>query len=192
MWRNLALSAGVFLLCLASTPTLSASPDRNLGVTVGNQRLRGLKSAFFVYPPPPLPPLRYLAQAQVQPNAAPGDASAPAIPEDDAPIADALGLLAELHRGRNYQPFAATVHALLEATRAHAGFLLRPGGHQILANVARVDFAAVSSPEQYTEIHRMLVSEVSTLEQEQSRGFQRIVPKALAFRSHAAPRTRGN
>src|SRR5216683_1823148 len=82
MWRNLALSAGVFLLCLASTPTLSASPDRNLGVTVGNQRLRGLKSAFFVYPPPPLPPLRYLAQAQVQPNAAPGDASAPAIPED--------------------------------------------------------------------------------------------------------------
>lgn len=62
---------------------------------------------------------------------------------------------------------------------------------QRLANVARVDFAAVSSPEQYTEIHRMLVSEVSTLEQEQSRGFQRIVPKALAFRSHAAPRTRG-
>src|SRR4029079_15414407 len=34
--------------------------------------------------------------------------------------------------------FAATVHALLEATRAHAGFLLRPGGNQILANVARV------------------------------------------------------
>jgi ATP-dependent exoDNAse (exonuclease V) beta subunit len=30
------------------------------------------------------------------------------------------------------------VHALLEATRAHAGFLLRPGGNQILANVARV------------------------------------------------------
>ena len=51
---------------------------------------------------------------------------------------DALSLLAELHRTRNYQPFAATVHALLEATRAHAGFLLRPGGNQILANVARV------------------------------------------------------
>jgi ATP-dependent exoDNAse (exonuclease V) beta subunit len=56
----------------------------------------------------------------------------------EAPIADALNLLAELHRSRNYQPFAATVHALLEATRAHAGFLLRPGGNQILANVARV------------------------------------------------------
>jgi ATP-dependent exoDNAse (exonuclease V) beta subunit len=56
----------------------------------------------------------------------------------EAPVADALGLLAELHRARNSRPFAATVHALLEATRAHAGFLLRPGGNQILANVARV------------------------------------------------------
>ncbi len=56
----------------------------------------------------------------------------------EPPVADALALLAELHRTRNYQPFAATVHALLEATRAHAGFLLRPGGNQILANVARV------------------------------------------------------
>jgi len=56
----------------------------------------------------------------------------------EPPIAEALNLLAELHRSRNNQPFAATVHALLEATRAHAGFLLRPGGNQILANVARV------------------------------------------------------
>ena len=39
---------------------------------------------------------------------------------------------------RNHRPFAATVNELLEATRAHAGFLLRPGGQQILANVARV------------------------------------------------------
>jgi len=53
-------------------------------------------------------------------------------------IHEALDLLARLHRGRNRQPFAATVNALLEATRAHAGFLLRPGGQQILANVARV------------------------------------------------------
>ena len=30
------------------------------------------------------------------------------------------------------------MNALLEATRAHAGFVLRPGGNQILANVARV------------------------------------------------------
>ena len=56
----------------------------------------------------------------------------------ETPIADALALLAELHRAGIASPFAATVHALLEATRAHAGFLLRPGGNQILANVARV------------------------------------------------------
>jgi ATP-dependent helicase/nuclease subunit A len=47
-------------------------------------------------------------------------------------------LLGELHRARNRRPFAATVNALLEATRAHAGFVLRPGGNQILANVARL------------------------------------------------------
>ena len=53
-------------------------------------------------------------------------------------IDEALELLKKLHCGRNYRPFAATVNELLEATRAHAGFLLRPGGQQILANVARV------------------------------------------------------
>ncbi len=57
---------------------------------------------------------------------------------DFAPVDEALALLAELHRARNRRPFAATVNALLEATRAHAGFVLRPGGNQILANVARV------------------------------------------------------
>jgi len=61
-------------------------------------------------------------------------------PKDDSfpSILQALEILAALHRGRNRQPFAATVNALLEATRAHAGFLLRPGGNQILANVARL------------------------------------------------------
>ncbi len=54
------------------------------------------------------------------------------------PIREALDLLAELHRQRNHRPFAATVNALLEATRAHAGFVVRPGGQQILANVARM------------------------------------------------------
>jgi ATP-dependent exoDNAse (exonuclease V) beta subunit len=58
--------------------------------------------------------------------------------EDFGPVNEALSLLAELHRARNRQPFAATVNALLEGTRAHAGFVLRPGGNQILANVARV------------------------------------------------------
>jgi ATP-dependent exoDNAse (exonuclease V) beta subunit len=54
------------------------------------------------------------------------------------PVVDALGLLAELHRQRNRRPIADTVNSLLEATRAHAGFALRPAGHQVLANVYRV------------------------------------------------------
>lgn len=54
------------------------------------------------------------------------------------PIVEALSLMAALHRERNRRPFAVTVNELLEATRAHAGFLLRPGGNQILANVGRV------------------------------------------------------
>jgi ATP-dependent helicase/nuclease subunit A len=55
-----------------------------------------------------------------------------------AGVTKALDLLAALHRDRNRRPFAATVNDLLEATRAHAGFLLRPGGNQVLANVGRV------------------------------------------------------
>ena len=39
---------------------------------------------------------------------------------------------------RNRRPIADTVNSLLEATRAHAGFALRPAGHQVLANVYRV------------------------------------------------------
>src|SRR5487761_2630766 len=58
--------------------------------------------------------------------------------EDFVPVEEALLLLGELHRARNRRPFAATVNALLEATRAHAGFVLRPGGNQILATVARL------------------------------------------------------
>jgi len=55
-----------------------------------------------------------------------------------APVFESLALLGELHRARNYRPFAVTVNELIEAARAHAGFVLRPGGQQILANVARV------------------------------------------------------
>ncbi len=54
------------------------------------------------------------------------------------PITEALAILCDLHRRRNYQSFSTTVSALLEATRAHAAFLLRPGGQQVLANVTRV------------------------------------------------------
>ena len=54
------------------------------------------------------------------------------------PIADALRLLQQLHRRRNYRPVADTVGRLLEETRAHVGFILRPAGEQALANVLHV------------------------------------------------------
>jgi ATP-dependent helicase/nuclease subunit A len=53
-------------------------------------------------------------------------------------IAEALKVLADLHRSRNWRPIADTVNALLEAVRAHAGFAMRPTGHQALANVYRI------------------------------------------------------
>ncbi len=51
------------------------------------------------------------------------------------PIAEALQMLREAHQRRNVVPVAETVGRLLEATRAHAGFAMRPGGEQALANV---------------------------------------------------------
>jgi ATP-dependent exoDNAse (exonuclease V) beta subunit len=53
-------------------------------------------------------------------------------------IGEALQLLAALHRRRNRRPIAETVLELLEATRAHAAFAMRPAGNQVLANVQRV------------------------------------------------------
>lgn len=57
---------------------------------------------------------------------------------DFQPVGEALSLLADVHRRRNWRAFVETVNALLEATRAHAGFALRPAGNQVLANVYRV------------------------------------------------------
>jgi len=54
------------------------------------------------------------------------------------PIGDALRLLQHLHRRRNYHPVADTIGRLLSATRAHVGFILRPAGEQVLANVLHV------------------------------------------------------
>jgi ATP-dependent helicase/nuclease subunit A len=54
------------------------------------------------------------------------------------PIRDAFAMLRELHRRRNYRPLADTIHELLEATRAHAGFAFRKGGERVLANVYRL------------------------------------------------------
>jgi ATP-dependent exoDNAse (exonuclease V) beta subunit len=58
--------------------------------------------------------------------------------DDFKPVAEALRLMADLHRGRNRRPIAGSINQLLEAARAHAGFALRPAGHQVLANVYRV------------------------------------------------------
>ena len=54
------------------------------------------------------------------------------------PVAEALEVLKGAHRRRNVVPVAETVGRLLEATRAHAGFVMRPGGEQALANVLLV------------------------------------------------------
>jgi ATP-dependent helicase/nuclease subunit A len=59
-------------------------------------------------------------------------------PEHLQPIAESLQLLQSLHRNRNYRPVAETMALLLEATRAHAAFALRPWGEQALANVLHV------------------------------------------------------
>jgi ATP-dependent helicase/nuclease subunit A len=53
-------------------------------------------------------------------------------------VAGALRLLRRLHGGRNYRPVADTITQLLNATRAHVGFVLRTGGEQALANVLHV------------------------------------------------------
>ena len=63
--------------------------------------------------------------------------------DDDlpAPLAEvgaALGVLRDLHRGRNHRPIAETVSRLLGATRAPAAFAIWPTGEQALANVARL------------------------------------------------------
>src|SRR5262249_7387289 len=59
-------------------------------------------------------------------------------PSPFEPVETALGLLRELHRKRNWRSAVETVNELLESTRAHAGFALRPSGNQVLANVYRV------------------------------------------------------
>ncbi len=57
---------------------------------------------------------------------------------DDARFADvasALDVLAAAHRQRNRIRIATTIGNLLRETRAHAGFVLRPAGRQVLANI---------------------------------------------------------
>jgi len=60
------------------------------------------------------------------------------LPSGLEPIRDALTLLRSLHAQRNHRPVSDTITALLDHTRAHVGFVLRPGGEQVLANVLHV------------------------------------------------------
>ncbi len=60
------------------------------------------------------------------------------LPEALGEVARALGVLRDLHRGRNRCAIADTIARLLAATRAHAGFAMWPTGEQALANIARV------------------------------------------------------
>ena len=62
----------------------------------------------------------------------------PALPDHLAHVRSALEQLALLHTHRNRRPAADTITALLDHTRAHVGFVLRPGGEQALANVLHV------------------------------------------------------
>ena len=61
-----------------------------------------------------------------------------ALDEPERAVADALAILAELHRGRNRRPLAETLSRFLDAVRAHAGIAIWPTGEQALANCLRV------------------------------------------------------
>ena len=61
-----------------------------------------------------------------------------AMPAEFKPIAEGLAFLSELHRRRNWRSAVETVHELLEASRAHAAFALRPSGNQVLLNVYHI------------------------------------------------------
>jgi ATP-dependent exoDNAse (exonuclease V) beta subunit len=62
----------------------------------------------------------------------------PDLPEPLRDVSAALTLLRDLHLKRNQRPVAATIALLLDASRAHAIFALRPSGDQALANVQYV------------------------------------------------------
>ena len=60
------------------------------------------------------------------------------LPEHLKPVADALVFLRRLHARRNHCPAAETLGRLLEHTRAHVTFVMRPAGERVLANVLQV------------------------------------------------------
>ncbi|HEV2379130.1 MAG TPA: UvrD-helicase domain-containing protein [Terriglobia bacterium] len=92
-----------------------------------------LKGSLFAIPDDALLEYRRLYR-QLHPFRIPTEKLAPGL----AAIAETLLVLQSLHRNRNHRPAAETVGRLLETTRAHAGFVLRPSGRQALANVLHV------------------------------------------------------
>jgi ATP-dependent helicase/nuclease subunit A len=56
----------------------------------------------------------------------------------DDEVGESLALLGALHMQRNGRAIADTIQALLDATRAHAGFADWPNGEQTLANVSKL------------------------------------------------------
>jgi ATP-dependent helicase/nuclease subunit A len=93
-----------------------------------------LRGSLFAVPDDLLLRFRLEGGRRLHPFRRPADS----LPAEFTPIAQALGILADLHRGRNRRPVADTINELLEATRAHAGFTLRRAGSQALANVYRI------------------------------------------------------
>ena len=59
-------------------------------------------------------------------------------PDSLSSVVECLRILQGLHRERNYAPITETIERLLQATRAHAAFAMRPSGEQVLANVLHV------------------------------------------------------
>jgi ATP-dependent helicase/nuclease subunit A len=57
------------------------------------------------------------------------------VPAHLHPLVEALDILRELHVRRNYRPVPETIARLLDVSRAHVAFALRPSGEQALANV---------------------------------------------------------
>ncbi len=60
------------------------------------------------------------------------------VEEELEDMAGALAFLADLHRRRNHIPVVQTVQQLLNHTRAHAGFVLRPSGQEVVGNVHQI------------------------------------------------------
>ena len=59
-------------------------------------------------------------------------------PESLTLVVECLRVLQGLHPERNHRPITETIEKLLQATRAHAAFAMRPSGEQVLANVLHV------------------------------------------------------